>query len=104
VAFVRIAGEGVADIYEVPLKGGEPRQITFDSKYIGGVTWTADGKDIIFSSHRAGSTSLWRIPGTGGTPQRLPMGSSFCGASGSLSEWQTFGVYAWAISSETSGR
>ena len=31
--------------------------------------WTPDGNEIVFSSSRSGSSSLWRIPAAGGTPQ-----------------------------------
>jgi Tol biopolymer transport system component len=32
------------------------------------VVWTADGRELVFSSNRAGSYSLWRISPEGGTP------------------------------------
>jgi Tol biopolymer transport system component/DNA-binding winged helix-turn-helix (wHTH) protein len=60
------------DIYRVPVEGGEPRRMTFDMVAILDVTWSADGRDIIFSSRRAGAKgSLWRIPASGGAPQPI---------------------------------
>jgi Tol biopolymer transport system component/DNA-binding winged helix-turn-helix (wHTH) protein len=62
------------EIFAVPVEGGTPRQITFDKRMILGVSWNADGRDLIFSSNRGGSPSLWRISARGGTPERLPLG------------------------------
>jgi Tol biopolymer transport system component/DNA-binding winged helix-turn-helix (wHTH) protein len=61
------------EIYVVPSQGGQPRQVTFDNRIIQGVTWSASGRDLIFSSNRAGASSLWRISARGGTPERLPI-------------------------------
>jgi Tol biopolymer transport system component len=36
------------------------------------LAWTPDGKEIVFSSSRAGDATLWRISASGGTPERLP--------------------------------
>jgi len=40
-----------------------------------GPTWTEDGREIVFSSKRTGISALWRIPFSGGNPQRLEVGS-----------------------------
>jgi Tol biopolymer transport system component len=71
LAFCRISGQGVEDIYVMPAEGGEPRRLTFDSRFVRDVDWTADGRDIVFISHRAGDAGLWRVPASGGTPERL---------------------------------
>lgn len=63
------------EIYILSVQGGTPRQITFDKRMILGVSWNADGRDLIFSSNRGGSPSLWRISAGGGTPERLPLGA-----------------------------
>jgi Tol biopolymer transport system component len=76
VAFIRIVGEATADIFVVPLAGGAPRQLTFDRTFVNGVTWTADGRRIVFSSHRGGGQSLWVVPVAGGEPARLPLGGA----------------------------
>src|SRR5215831_3192522 len=59
VAFVRENSPITGDIYVVPINGGEPRRVTYDNArhifsnaIVGGVAWTADGKEIIFSSTR----------------------------------------------------
>jgi Tol biopolymer transport system component/DNA-binding winged helix-turn-helix (wHTH) protein len=76
VAFIRIVGEGSVDLYTIPVSGGSPRQLTFDRTAIFGLTWTADGRKVVFSSHRGGGQSLWVVPITGGEPSRLPVGGA----------------------------
>jgi Tol biopolymer transport system component/DNA-binding winged helix-turn-helix (wHTH) protein len=76
VAFIRIIGEATADIYTVPVSGGVPRKLTFDSSFVNGATWTADSSGIVFSSHRGGGQSLWLVPAAGGEPTRLPLGGA----------------------------
>ena len=72
VAFTRSRSNAVYDIYIVPAAGGEPRPVTRDGRESGpgGLDWTADGREIIFSSRRG--SGLFRIPITGGTPEQLP--------------------------------
>ena len=62
VAFVRGIAPGVVeDLYIVPTAGGEPKRLTFDNAWLfGPPTWTADGRDLVFSSWRGGLPSLWR--------------------------------------------
>ena len=69
--FSRMSGQGVEDIYLVAAEGGEPRQLTFDNRSITDLNWTADGREIVFISDRAGDSGLWRVSATGGTPERL---------------------------------
>ena len=77
IAFVRkisVESSDKSDIYIVPITGGEPRRLTFDNTSFAGLTWSADGRDIIFSSSRAGaSMSLWRIPASGGAAERVAL-------------------------------
>ena len=67
MAFERYSAVGLADIYLVPVTGGEPTRLTFFGGDPRGLAWTSDGREIVFS-RRGG---LWRIPSSGGTPQRL---------------------------------
>ncbi len=70
VAFIRGTVAGVAnDVYVIATRGGQPRRLTFDSRPMSGLAWSASGKDIIYSASRSGSEALWRVPATGGTPQ-----------------------------------
>ncbi len=79
LAFVRGSNFGSGselDLYVVPIHGGEPRRLTFgDNLFWTGPTWTEDGREIVFSSDRTGSSALWRIAASGGRPQPLEVGS-----------------------------
>lgn len=75
IAFVRDTKEA-HDIYLMPATGGDCHRLTFDNRLILGLAWTPDSRDIIFSSNRGGANmGLWRIPASGGTPERLTVGS-----------------------------
>jgi len=74
IAFIRGTEGYVRDIYVMPASGGKPRRLTFDDRFVSGLTWTADGTAIVFSSNRGGMYSLWRISAGGGSPERLPVG------------------------------
>jgi Tol biopolymer transport system component/DNA-binding winged helix-turn-helix (wHTH) protein len=80
LAFVRATIAGVSnDVYVMPTTGGQPRRLTFDHRpIVGPPAWTADGRDIIFSSTRGGPESLWRISVSGGTPRPIagPIGEA----------------------------
>lgn len=71
LAFVRMSGFWIADLYVIPVAGGEPRRLTFDNQTIQGVAWTPDGHSIVFGSPRGGTMSLWRILAAGGEPEPL---------------------------------
>ena len=79
LAFTRGTGIQARDIFLLSLSpegrpSGEPRRITFDDRAIGSLDWTPDDRDIVFSSNRADSTSLWRISVSGGSPEPLRIG------------------------------
>ena len=64
VAFIRSSGSGVAsDIFVVRASSDvEPRRLTFDNTVTEGtLAWTADGRDVVFTSVRGGLPTLWRI-------------------------------------------
>ena len=60
VAFARYSQDTSANVYLVPLNGGEPRQLTADKASIFGLAWTPDA-DLVLSSDRGGSFRLWRL-------------------------------------------
>jgi Tol biopolymer transport system component/serine/threonine protein kinase len=71
LAFSRMSGQGAEDIYVMRADGGEPRRLTFDNRGITDLAWTADGREIVFASHREGDAGLWRVSASGGTPERI---------------------------------
>ena len=72
LAFIRSPGTQVGDIYLVPITGGEPQRLTSDNLFLGGgLAWTADGREIVFSSTRGGLPTLWRVQAVGGRLRRL---------------------------------
>jgi len=76
VAFMRISSPWVTDIYLASIVDGQAERLTFDKTVIGGIAWSADGKNLVFASHRAGDMALWKIPVSGGTPERLAVSST----------------------------
>jgi len=61
------------DLYIKPLDGAA-RRITSDQRWIAGVTWTPDGKHLIFSSNRSNMFMLWKVHTRGGDPETLAAG------------------------------
>ena len=62
---------GNADIYIMPLEGGDIKQLTFHSATDEVNSWSWDSKKIYFTSNRSGQISGYTVGITGGTPQRL---------------------------------
>ena len=74
LAFIRaLPGRGRGrEAFVIPVTGSSPRQLTFDSEYINGITWSFDSREIVFSSPRDRARgAIWRIPISGGTPRPL---------------------------------
>jgi Tol biopolymer transport system component/DNA-binding winged helix-turn-helix (wHTH) protein len=65
LAFARDS-QGVESIYAIPVSGGEEQRLTSDTKQKWGLTWTSDGREIVFSD----SSWLWKIPIRAGEPER----------------------------------
>ncbi len=77
---------GNTDVYVIPADGGKARRLTYHSDVVKGaplrwgpdnmvVTWTPDGKDVLFLSRRDTFNSwfgrLFLVPAAGGLPTRL---------------------------------
>lgn len=60
-----------ADIYIMPLNGGEIRQLTFHSAADQMESWSWDSKFIYFTSTRYSRMSSYKVSIEGGTPQRV---------------------------------
>ncbi|OVE79093.1 hypothetical protein BVY01_03455 [bacterium I07] len=72
MAFVRTATNNPSrDIYIKVLPNGVSKPLTHDNAQIFGLTWTQDGKEIVFGSNSGGNRNLWRISAKGGVPELL---------------------------------
>jgi Tol biopolymer transport system component/DNA-binding winged helix-turn-helix (wHTH) protein len=71
IAFSRQISGGVEELYVAPLAGGETRQLTSDNRRIYSLHWARNGREIVFSSDRAGSFYLWSVSADGGAPERV---------------------------------
>ncbi len=75
-------GGSIGDLYTLQLtsdftSNGEPRRLTFDNVNIRQMAWTADSREIVFSSPRDGAAALWRIPASGSEkPKRVEIGEN----------------------------
>jgi Tol biopolymer transport system component len=79
LAFTRGPGSQVRDIFLQTLGPHmtlreEPKRITFDDRLIAGLDWMPDGRELVFSSNRAGRQSLWRLAVSGGRPEPAGVG------------------------------
>jgi Tol biopolymer transport system component len=70
LAFIRYEKRGIADLYVVPMAGGEPRRLTNWNAAIDGVSWTPDGRQLLYSVQEPAASRLWRIDVNTTTPAR----------------------------------
>jgi len=73
LAFVCTSSIAVYGIYDLPLAGGSARLLTSMLGYFGGLTWSVDGKRVVFSNDSGDGGSLWQVD-TDGRTVRLPFG------------------------------
>lgn len=62
---------GNADIYIIPVMGGEIKQLTWHSGNDDVTSWSWDSKYIYFNSNRMGQPSGYKVSAQGGTPLRV---------------------------------
>jgi Tol biopolymer transport system component/DNA-binding winged helix-turn-helix (wHTH) protein len=73
LAFIRSSGPtSVEELFVISVAGGEPKQLTFDHKQIFGPPAWTQTDEVVFSSSRGGLPTIWRVPASGGIPQRVP--------------------------------
>jgi len=79
LAFLRTIGSilSASSIYLLAVSSdlapiGQPKRLTFGNRIVGGLAWTPDGGEIVFSSDILTASDLWRVAVSGsGKPQRL---------------------------------
>ncbi|HLO39232.1 MAG TPA: hypothetical protein VK173_12100, partial [Lacibacter sp.] len=81
---------GNADVFVMPLNGGDVKQITYHSGNDDVTSWSWDSKTIYFNSGRMGQVAGFTVAATGGTPQRV-FGSYFFQYDHNLVEHPTTG-------------
>lgn len=62
---------GNADIFILPVNGGEVKQITFHSGNDDVTSWSWDSRSIYFNSNRMGQVAGFKVNAEGGTPVRV---------------------------------
>ena len=65
---------GVAQLYRVPLAGGEPEQLTTDSSAHFWPRWSPDGREIAYHAFQAGGRRLFIMNADGSNVRPLPFG------------------------------
>jgi Tol biopolymer transport system component len=70
LAFIRFEKRGIADVYVVPMTGGQPRRLSNWAAAIEGLSWTPDGREIVYSVDEPTASRLWRMPVNTATPSR----------------------------------
>jgi dipeptidyl aminopeptidase/acylaminoacyl peptidase len=65
------AGTRDADVWVVPLAGGEPRRLVADPASDSRPRWSRDGRRLAFLSTRGGSSQVWVVDARGGRARRL---------------------------------
>ena len=70
LAFIRYEKSGISDLFVVPMAGGEPRRLSNWNAEIDGLSWTPDGRDIVYSVIEPAASRLWRIAVNSTSPGR----------------------------------
>lgn len=81
---------GNADVFVMPVNGGEIKQITYHSSNDDVSSWSWDAKSIYFNSNRMGQIAGFKVNANGGTPQRI-FGNYFFQYDHNLTEHPTSG-------------
>jgi eukaryotic-like serine/threonine-protein kinase len=71
LAVVRVDTTGIGVHLVAVDNGREKALLTGQQEWLGGVTWSADGRSLILSANRHGVRRLWRLPAVGGNLQEL---------------------------------
>lgn len=74
IVFDWVGPDGNDDIYIGDVAGGEPVRLTTDPSVDYLASWSPDGQWIYYASDRSGSTQIWKMPVSGGSPTRVTSG------------------------------
>jgi len=69
--------DGNPDIYILDITSRESRRLTTHRAIDTEGTWSPDGRYIYFTSDRSGGPQIYRIPASGGTPERITFEGSY---------------------------
>ncbi len=69
--------DGNLDIWVMDLTSREKTRLTTSRSIDTEGTWSPDGRTIYFTSDRGGGPQIYRIPATGGTPERVTFEGSY---------------------------
>jgi Tol biopolymer transport system component len=70
LAFIRYEKVGIADVFTVPMSGGEPRRISNWNDAMYGLSWTPDGQEIVYDVDESPFSRLWRVHVSSAPPAR----------------------------------
>lgn len=79
LAFVRMESRFNMGLEVTALSGGASRRIASGDQLIGGVVWSRDGRDVVFSANRSGGYQLWRANAGGMPVEPVPDPSRIAG-------------------------
>ena len=69
--------DGNLDIYVLDINAREFKRLTTNRAIDTEGSWSPDGKHIYFTSDRSGGPQIYRMPASGGTPERVTFEGSY---------------------------
>ena len=71
IAFDSYGEDGQSDIWTIDADGGSLCRLTSGPAAHNSPTWSHDGRFVYFSSQRAGTATIWRVPAAGGPEEQM---------------------------------
>jgi len=71
IAFDSYDEDGHSDVWMVGADGGSLRRLTSSPAAHNSPTWSHDGRFVYFTSQRAGTETIWRVPAAGGPEEQV---------------------------------
>jgi Tol biopolymer transport system component/DNA-binding winged helix-turn-helix (wHTH) protein len=69
-----VGHEGSANLYTLPITGGDPTPVTFFKSFNVAGAWSRDGTSIAFASTEGGKARVWMMSAAGGAPHPVSTG------------------------------